>query len=90
MNNFSDFIKAYWSIVFTVVSCVITLTAGYYSYGFRISAIEARQDRQGDAIVKLQTDVTDFKTSLARLEANVDNLSSNVDYIRNKLDRVFP
>jgi len=90
MTSVPNFLKSYWNIVFTVITCIITLTAGYYSYGFRIQAMEERQDRQDLAIVKLQSDVSDFKTSIARLEANVTNLSNNVDYIRTKLDKVFP
>lgn len=90
-------LKSNWAIIAFVIGLLINSASAYIAVQVslskmdtRVSFVEARQDRQGEAIGKLQNDVTDFKSSLARLEANVTNLSSNVDYIRNKLDRTFP
>lgn len=57
---------------------LITLVSTYAVYGYRIGAIEARQDRQGDAIQTLQQGNVDTKVALAKI-------STDIDYIKTAL-----
>lgn len=92
-----NLLKNNWAIIATIIGLLLNSASAYIAVQIsiskmdtRITAIEQRQDRQGDTIRLLQDQNVNFQTSLARLETSVSNLEDDMDYIRNKLDRVFP
>lgn len=79
------FAKNLWAIALVIASVI----AQWAVFGVRLDTVEARQDRQGQAITSLQEQVQDADTRYAALEAKVDSLNENVLYIRNRIDKVF-
>lgn len=74
--------RTFWPVVLVVVS----LAAQWAILGQRVSATEARLDRQGAAIVTLQQSDTERQAQYAALSAKLDALGDNVLYIRNRID----
>lgn len=85
-----DYIKGYWPIFLSVTTVIVSLAAQWAVLGYRISAVEARQDRQGTAITALQGQTQTLTANYAELNAKIDAMNENVTYIRNRLDRVLP
>lgn len=67
----------------SIAIALATLISTYAVYGYRLSAIEARQDRQGDAITALQTSNTDTQVALAKIQ-------TDLDYIKAQLAKLVP
>lgn len=67
----------------SIAIALATLISTYAVYGYRLSAIEARQDRQGEAITTLQTSNTDTQVALAQIQ-------TSLDYIKAQLAKLVP
>lgn len=65
----------------SLIIAAMTLTSTYAVYGYRLGAVEARLDRQGEAIVTLQSNMTQIQISLATIQ-------SDIGYIKAQIDRV--
>lgn len=76
------------SITLTIViaGVIASYSVNTALYGYRLSSIEARQDRQGTAITALQTSIADVQTQYAALNAKLDGIDSTVNYIRSRID----
>lgn len=72
-----------WAIVIVTASVV----AQWSIFSTRLTAIEQRQDRQGDSIQTIQNSLSDVQTQYAGLNAKLDGISDNVSYIRSRLDK---
>lgn len=81
-----DIIKNYWQIVFAITTIVISLAAQWAIYGVRLQSLEDRQDRQGTAIMNLQTEQVDSASQYLALKTKVDLMYDSVIYIRNRID----
>lgn len=84
----NDTLTKYWPILFSLSSILISLVAQWAILGQRITAIEARQDRQSTAVLALQTQTSDLSNNYATLAAKLDAINDNVNYIRSRIDRV--
>lgn len=62
---------------------LVTLISTYAVYGYRLNAVEARQDRQGDAITALQSSNTDTQVALAKIQ-------TDLEYIKAQLNKIVP
>lgn len=67
----------------SIAIALTTLVSTYAVYGYRLSAVEARQDRQGTAISTLQQNNNDINVSLAKIQ-------TSLQYIQAKLDKIVP
>lgn len=85
----TNYLKTYWPIFFSIVTVLVSLTAQWAVLGVRLSAVEARQDRQATTIMAIQTELQTQATDSARLEAKVDAIDNNVDYIRGRIDKAI-
>lgn len=68
------------------VSLLIALTtfiSTYAVYGYRLSALEARVDRQGTAISAIQNTTVDTQISLAKIQ-------TDIEYIKIQLNKIVP
>lgn len=65
----------------SIAIAATTLISTYAVYGYRLSAVEARQDRQGDAIATLQSSNTDTLVALAKIQ-------TDIDYIKGQLNQL--
>lgn len=74
------------TLTLVIAGVIASYSVNTALYGYRLTSIEARQDRQGTAITSLQTSVADVQTQYAALSAKLDAIDSNVTYIRNRLD----
>lgn len=73
-------------IVIGIATLIASYSVNVALYGYRLSAVEARQDRQGTAITSLQASVADVQTQYAALNAKLDGIDSTVNYIRSRID----
>lgn len=80
--NLSDQFKTFWPVVLVVVS----LAAQWAILGQRVNTVEARLDRQGQAITTLQQSDTERQAQYAALSAKLDAVNDNLLYIRNRID----
>lgn len=67
----------------SLIIAACTLVSTYAVYGYRLSAIEDRQNRQGSAITTLQSQDTDTRVALARIQ-------TDIDYIKVQLNKLVP
>lgn len=67
----------------SIAIALATLVSTYAVYGYRIGAVEARQDRQGDAITALQTSNTDTQVALAKIQTDLDYIKSQLSKLVN-------
>lgn len=65
----------------SLIIAAATLISTYAVYGYRIGAIEDRQDRQGTAISALQADNTQTLVALAKIQ-------TDIDYIKTQLNKI--
>ncbi len=72
----------------SIVIALITFVSTYSVLGYRVTAIEARQDRQGATISAIQTQVTGLANDISGIRAQLNAIDSNVNYIRSRIDRV--
>lgn len=72
-----------FSIAIALAGIIATYSINTALYGYRISALEARQDRQGIAIQSLQSGDTETKVALARIQ-------TDLEYIKAQLARIAP
>lgn len=82
------FFENNWTIVLSVMTVIVSLVAQWALLGYRITAVEQRQDRQGSAITDIQTTLSSQAAEYAALEAKIDAISDNVDYIRSRIDNI--
>lgn len=80
----SNFLRNYWPIILVVVSII----AQWSVLGLRIGNVEARQDRQSEAIMQVQKDIVAQAVSTGKLEAKIDAIGDSVSYIRSRIDAV--
>lgn len=78
----TDQVRTFWPVVLVVIS----LAAQWAILGQRVSTIEGRQDRQGQAITALQASDTERQAQYAALSAKIDAVNDNLLYIRNRID----
>lgn len=83
-----DFIKNNPSIVITVCTVVISIVTQWAVLGQRITAIEERQNRQGEAITDVKAQLATQASNYAELKAKIESMSDNINYIRSRIDRV--
>lgn len=83
-----DILKTYGSIVIAVVTVCVSLVAQWAVFTVRLSNIEGRQDRQTEAIQKLQDSDKSQIAIAATLSAKVDAIADNVNFIRDRIVRV--
>lgn len=80
------------SNIITIVVIAVTVGGNYLVntalYGYRLNAVEDRQDRQGVTIQAMQLQVTALSNDIASIKSKIDGISNNVDYIRNRIDRI--
>lgn len=67
------------SIIIAVCTLVTTYAVNTALYGYRLTAVEARQDRQGDAIKTLQENNTNIQVSLARIQTDIEYIKVQVN-----------
>lgn len=67
----------------SLIIAATTLVSTYAVYGYRLSALEARLDRQGTAIQTLQNTNTDTLVALARIQ-------TDISYIKMQLNKIVP
>lgn len=84
----SNFFRQYWPLAVTLLTTLAAVASSYAIYGFRIAALEARQDRQGATIASIQTQLTTQAQNYAELKATLQAMSDNLNYIRNRVDRL--
>lgn len=81
-----DYIKQYWPIFFSIATVLVSILAQWTLLGYRISSVEARQDRQSTAITTIQSQLSSQASDYAALNAKLDAIDDNVTYIRQRLD----
>ena len=81
-------LKAYWPIIISIASVVVSFVAQWSIQGARITALEDRQDRQGVAMAAMQLQVTGLSNDISGIKATLASMSENLTYIRNRIDRV--
>jgi uncharacterized coiled-coil protein SlyX len=81
-----DYIKQYWPIFFSIGTVLVSIFAQWTLLGYRISAVEGRQDRQSTTIASIQAQISSQASDYAALSAKLDAIDSNVTYIRQRLD----
>lgn len=69
------------TLVITIAGVVATYSVNTALYGYRLSADEARLDRQGTAITALQTGDTTTQVALAKIQ-------TDIEYIKTQLAQV--
>lgn len=72
--------------VVAIILAVTSFVSIYAVNNYRIGTIEDRQDRQGTAIINLQSQQTDQAKDIASIKASVDSIKDNVSYIRSRID----
>lgn len=78
LTNMNDWLK---SNAVSIAIALITLVSTYAVYGYRLSAVESRQDRQGTAIAALQQQNTDTLIKLAQIQKDIDYIKVQIDKI---------
>lgn len=68
---------------FSVLIAIITMVSTYAVYGYRLTALEARVDRQGTAIMGIQNTTVDTQISLARIQ-------TDIEYIKVQVNKLVP
>jgi hypothetical protein len=61
----------------------VTLVSTYAVYGYKLEALQERQDRQGSAITALQSDNTQTLVALARIQTDIDYIKVQLNKIVN-------
>lgn len=91
-----DFIKAYGSMILTVLIVGSGLVGQWVLLGTRVTANEStlaevsnRVDRQGTSITDIKNQLSIQASNYAQLSAKLDAMSDNVNYIRSRIDRVL-
>ena len=84
----TEYIRAYWPIFAAIVSLAVTALLSDAHQSSRLDALEQRQDRQGTAIMALQSDVTGLSNDIAGMKATVESINNNVNFIRDRIVRV--
>lgn len=78
-----DWLKANaWVLAISAATIISTFTL----YGVRISAVEARVDRQGTAIATMQTALASQQSQYSALNAKLDAMNDLLVYIRSRVD----
>lgn len=62
----------------SIAIALTTLVSTYAVYGYRLSSVEARQDRQGNAITSLQSGDTDTKVALAKIQTDIEYIKTQL------------
>lgn len=83
-----EYIKQYWPVIFSVTTIIVSLLTQWVLLGYRISAVESRQDRQGSAITDIQAQLSTQAANYAALSAKLDAIDNDVTYIRQRIDNV--
>lgn len=65
----------------SIAIALTTLVSTYAIYGYRLSAVEARQDRQGTTIATLQSENTDTLVALAKIQTDIDYIKAQLTQI---------
>lgn len=84
-----DFIKNNPSIVITIATIAVSIATQWAVLGQRITSIEERVDRQGQAITDVKAQLVTQAAQYAELKAKIEAISDNVSYIRNRIDRAI-
>lgn len=74
------------TITIAILGVVASYSVNTALYGYRLTAVEARQDRQGTAITTINATLATQQSQFAALSAKLDAISDNVNYIRSRLD----
>lgn len=71
----------YWlkSNGISLVVAIVTIISTYAVYGYRISALEARVDRQGTAITDIRNSTTETQISLAKIQTDIEYIKMTLD-----------
>lgn len=68
----------------SIAIALVTMVSTYAVYGYRLSAVEARQDRQGTAIVALQDSSNQTNVALARIQTDIEYIKTQLQQISNR------
>lgn len=71
------------TITLGIATIVSTYAINTALYGYRLTAVELRQDRQGTAITALQDSSNDLRVAVAQIQ-------TSLEYIKAKLDKLSP
>lgn len=71
------------ALIIAIVGVIASYSVNTALYGYRLGAVEARQDRQGTAIQTLQSGDTETKVALAKIQ-------TSLEYIQAQLARIVP
>lgn len=74
--------------VVAIILAGVSFVSMYAVNSYRIQALEDRQDRQGTAVMLLQSQQTDGIANYAALDAKLDAVIDNVSYIRSRIDSI--
>lgn len=72
-----------FSLAIALLGLVGTYSVNTALYGYRLSALESRLDRQGQSIQNLQSGDTETKVALAKIQ-------TDLEYIKAQLNRIAP
>lgn len=88
----SDWLKNNIGNVITVTVIIVTFGTSYIVTNTRnetrISALEARQDRQATALTNQQVQITNLANDVSGMKALLTAMNDNLTYIRNRIDRI--
>lgn len=87
-GGMGDYLRTYWPVIIFLVGTFVSLVTQWAVLGIRLSNVEARQDRQGDAITDVKNQLTQQAANYAELKAKLDAISDNVAYIRSRMDKL--
>lgn len=71
------------SIAIALAGIIATYSINTALYGYRLTALEARQDRQGTAIQNLQAGDTETRVALAKIQTDLEYIKSQLNRIAN-------
>lgn len=87
-NPMIDWLKSNGlTLTIVVAGIVASYSINTALYGYRLSSVEARQDRQGVSITAMQATLADVQSQYAAINAKLDAMSDNVNYIRSRIDK---
>lgn len=86
----AEYIKIYWPVFFSVLTIIISITAQWAVFGIRLTAMEERQNRQGEAITEIRAQQSMQAAQYAALNAKLDTMNDTLNYLRSRVDRSLP
>lgn len=73
-----------FAIAIALLGVVSTYSINTALYGYRLTAVEQRQDRQGTAIMALQTGDTTTQVALAKIQTQLQFIQDQIAKVLSK------